>query len=273
MLESFKKGAKKIFNLLPLKWRLAIKKRLSRKFSIDEVRLVFEVLKNKGNGVMFDVGAHYGGALINFLEKGWMVYSFEPNPKNLAHLRRRTKDYSNIHISDKAVSNESGKEVPLYTSEVSSGISGLSKFHESHELSLTVKTITLSDFLKRRDISEINVLKIDTEGYDLFVLEGFNWKDDQHPEIIVCEFEDRKTRQLGYKTGDIISFLEKRNYEVIISEWFPVEEYGLSHEWKRFIRGDNAETLDEDSWGNLIAFKSDSVYLNDFLNLIKSIQR
>ena len=35
------------------------------------------------------------------------------------------------------------------------------------------------------------------EGFDPFVLEGFNW-DKYTPECIICEFEDKKTHRLGY---------------------------------------------------------------------------
>lgn len=45
-------------------------------------------------------------------------------------------------------------------------------FHESHKEVGTIDTITLSKYIEKKEIKEIDFLKIDTEGYDLFVLQG-----------------------------------------------------------------------------------------------------
>ena len=99
----------------------------------------------------------------------------------------------------------------------------------------------------------VDVLKIDTEGFELFVLEGFPWERVE-PVVIVAEFEDRKTRPLGYTTTDLVSFLRIRGYQVWLSEWHPIVRYGIRHQWRRLIDSEEAEP-DPDSWGNLIAFR------------------
>ena len=63
--------------------------------------------------------------------------------------------------------------MPFFTSGVSSGISGLSSFHPSHKESQRADLATLSDFISKEDIAQVDFLKIDTEGFDLFVLQGF----------------------------------------------------------------------------------------------------
>ena len=45
----------------------------------------------------------------------------------------------------------------------------------------------------------------------MFVLQGIDWSKVK-PEIIICEYEDNKTLQLGYNFNDLITFLQNKNY-------------------------------------------------------------
>lgn len=255
---------KTVFNQLPFSYRYFIKKKILQK--IDEVEIVYEILRYK-KGVMIDVGAHFGTSLESFMTDGWEIHAFEPDPNNRQKLLNRIKGKGNVKISNEAVTNESGLELSFYGSEVSTGISGLSSFHASHKEITKVKTITLQDYIVRNKVTGIDFLKIDTEGHDLFVLEGFDWENHNHPQVIVSEFEDNKSLSLGYSTLDLIHFLKNKGYSLIISEWNPIVEYGLSHNWKQFIF-DNFEELDfSKCWGNIIAFKQNKT-LNSFKSKI-----
>lgn len=47
------------------------------------------------------------------------------------------------------------------------------------------------------------------------------------------------------------------DYKVIISEWFPVVQYGKRHNWKAFSLNAN-EVINESAWGNIIAVKKEN---------------
>jgi FkbM family methyltransferase len=245
---------KEVFNQLPFSLRYAIKKNVLSK--VDEVEIVHEILKDK-KGLMLDVGAHFGTSLDLYMKDGWEIHAFEPDPKNRKKLLEKIKGKPNVKLSTDAVTNQSGLELSFYSSEVSTGISGLSNFHTSHKEVAKVHTITLKDYININQIEGIDFLKIDTEGHDLFVLQGFDWKNHSHPDVIVCEFEDKKSVPLGYKTNDMISFLEEKGYHVILSEWFPIVEYGMSHKWKSFSTENLLELDKSKNWGNLIAYRYD----------------
>jgi len=197
-------------------------------------------------GVMIDVGAHYGTSLMPFYRTGWKVYAFEPDPKNRQALTER---YPHLYVDPRAISNRPATNVTLYQSQQSTGISSLSPFHESHYAAIGVDVITLSAFIKEQKIKKVDFLKIDTEGYDYFVLQGYPWK--KAPKVVLCEFEDSKTEPLGYTFEDTAEFLLSKGYELKISEWYPVEAYGSPHQWKRFV--DYPCELAPDAWGNIIA--------------------
>lgn len=206
--------------------------------------------------MLVDVGAHHGGSLAPFADAGWRVLAFEPDESNRAALVARFGDDANVTIDPRGVSDKAARGVAFYRSELSTGISGLSAFHASHTQSGTIDVTTLAAALAERGISRVDVLKIDTEGHDLFVLRGLPW-EEVAPRVIVCEFEDAKTLPLGYSFDDLARYLTERGYRVVVSEWFPIERYGTTHRWRRFVTYP-CELADRTGWGNLIATRTDA---------------
>lgn len=254
----FNKVLRKVLRHLPFK----IKYYFDRKYfkNIDEVSLVYQYFRNKTGKsfTMIDVGAHWGTTLLPFANIGWQVYAFEPDKKNRVKLIENTKALYNLEIDERAVLDKDGLVLSFYDSDLSTGISGLSNFHPSHREAYTVETITLSKYIKDSSIEKVDFLKIDTEGFDLFVLQGYNWENEKmHPKVIVCEYDENKTRHNNYTVNDMIELLLSKNYEVVISSWYPLENYGSGHQWKEFLFTKNKKALHENlSWGNLIAYKN-----------------
>lgn len=220
--------------------------------SFDETKLICEYL-HQNSGVMFDIGAHFGSSAKVFLEKNWYVYGYEPDPENRKKLKFNLQSYPKMIISDKAVSDQEDNILDFYSSAESSGVSSLIAFSKEHEKVCSVETTTLAQELQLHSIHNVDFLKIDTEGYDLMVLKGFPW-EKTHPAVIECEYEDFKTKQLGYGVSDTINFLLEKEYHIYISEWHPIVRYGIQHQWKRFFKYNN-NAIHPQSWGNILAFK------------------
>ncbi len=49
-----------------------------KKIHFDETHLICDLVQEKKDGTMIDVGAHFGGACTPFLDNNWRVYAFEP---------------------------------------------------------------------------------------------------------------------------------------------------------------------------------------------------
>ncbi|WP_084590934.1 FkbM family methyltransferase [Desulfonatronovibrio magnus] len=241
--------------------------------SIDETKAIAETLLPKiNNGVMIDVGAHFGTSLIHFLNNNWTILAFEPDSNNYKRLKSNIDKHPNktrVHIDRRAVGNQKQKNVPFYVSEESTGISTLSKFHQSHIDNQNVDIVTLQNALEKFDFPHIDFLKIDTEGHDLFVLQGLPW-DKYKPTIIECEFENLKTLNVSppYTVNDLADFLLEKGYKLLVSEWHPIIRYGIRHDWNRLSRYDSRQDLDK-SWGNIIAF-TDSNHENEFILNLKN---
>lgn len=224
---------------------------------VDETDVVAELFRHGLTGSsMIDVGAHHGSALKPFLALGWTIYAFEPDPDNRAKLLTWLKGQPGHHsvtVDTRCVSDEPRRQAPFYTSSQSTGISGLSAFHASHVESQRVDVTTLSEVMGEQQLSGTDFLKVDTEGHDLFVLQGFPW-DRARPRVIECEFEDGKTRPLGYRFHHLARFLMEKGYTVYVSEWHPIVRYGIRHDWRQLSHYP-CELADADGWGNLLAFR------------------
>jgi FkbM family methyltransferase len=114
-----------------------------------------------------DVGANIGVFSLyqSMLKRAEQVIAFEPSPEVFSRLMQNIElnDIKNVRVVNAAVGNESGT---LSFSE--SRISANSKVSEIGALKVTC--VRLDDEL--RDVSRIDILKIDTEGYETHVLRG-----------------------------------------------------------------------------------------------------
>lgn len=240
----------------------------------DESAAVFELLKFHQDQlaqpsdslelVAIDVGAHSGEVTMKARSLGYRVFAFEPNPKVASKFVRLHAGDPKVFLSRAALSSGPEEIRSFFTSDIST-ISTLTPFHRSHVEQNRVFTSTLRTFLSQWEIDSVDVLKVDTEGYDLFVLQGYDWSKHK-PRAIVCEFEDAKTRALGYSANDLASFLVEKGYFVFVSEWFPIVRYGGEHAWKG-VYPFGERPVPESSWGNFIAVLEQVNHRDLFLHL------
>lgn len=226
--------------------------------NVDETAVVASILGNRRgrSHVMLDVGAHRGSAAIHFARLGWAVHCFEPHPATRATLAARFANNANVHIDPRAVGDAPATSVLLYESLESSGIATLEPFHASHTSGPTVDVTTIAEVVHDLGLSAVDFLKVDAEGLDLAVLRGVPWRE-LRPDVVACEFEDAKTLAHGHSWREIATFLQDEGYVVYVSEWHPVIQYGLRHDWRRVVPFNRGLELEPAAWGNLVAFRED----------------
>lgn len=123
--------------------------------------------------VAFDVGANIGQSTraIKSAYPGSVVHAFEAVKSTFEHLDRITGRLGGVKLHNIALSNSLGT---LRMQNVSGGNSvnnGVARADEPHEIAVST---TGDMFCKENNIAEIDFLKIDTEGHDLQILEGFS---------------------------------------------------------------------------------------------------
>lgn len=234
--------------ILPYRYYYLLRRKMSKQF--DERNLIYDFLDYK-NGVMLDVGSMDGSSFLPFLLRNWEVFAFEPDNKNYNTIVKNLDNWNfQVNLINKAVSDIAETKM-FYTSTSSTGIPSLLKFDKNQVASHEVNTVVLKDVVKEHDIQKVDFLKTDIEGYDLMALKGFDFSKIK-PRIIMCEFEDEKTKHLGYTTQDMADFIEDKGYHLIYSIWYPIQEYGIQHDWKKMSV--NFDDIEPQDWGNIICF-------------------
>ena len=144
--------------------------------------MIHSILKNKLSNVhtIFEIGGHNGADTV-ILHKNFpnaIIHSFEANKdmcnKHLAKLRS-----NNIKIINKAVGQSNGK-VKFYVDKNKRGDQGASSLLKSTpgylrhylkaEQEIEVESIRMEDYMKYNGIKKINLLWMDIEGYEYYVL-------------------------------------------------------------------------------------------------------
>jgi FkbM family methyltransferase len=126
------------------------------------------------------VGANIGNYTLSLLETypGAEIHAFEPHPGNFSTLKSNISP-SNAKLYNLAVGETKGK-LTLYdradrengSSHASLHEAVISEIHKQDILEVAVSVETLDDFCERENLSEIDFIKIDTEGNELAVLHG-----------------------------------------------------------------------------------------------------
>lgn len=143
-----------------------------------------------------DVGAHIGLFSSKMVNDFNHVYSFEPMFHDCLKENVLT---DNITIYELGLSNRQ----TTYRFKVKESHTGMSKIDPSGS------HIIECDVLDNYDFKEVDLIKIDTENHEKYVLQGaVNFFENNSP-IIIIEINDRSIRR------DIFDQLNNYNYSVI----------------------------------------------------------
>ena len=189
-------------------------------------------IKNSKN-IFFDVGAHKGETSIQFLKNFNFreTHVFEPEPDTFKILEKNLK---NKFINSKIIFNNFalGQEnrVLNINSTVESSSSTIHDLDETTDYFVRKKkTLGLSnksafsikkkismvnpkDYIKKNRINNIDLLKIDTEGYEYYILKSFG-EFLKNVKIIYFEHHYDLMIKKGYFFSDISKLLLNLNFE------------------------------------------------------------
>ena len=129
----------------------------------------------KGIATIFDVGANIGQTATKFSQNfpQAKIFAFEPAKTTFKQLKKNTEKIPNVDCFQIALGFETGKsKMYLHSnSQLNSLVLNLQK--PAIDLpSEEVEVKTIKQFCKENNIHEIDILKTDTEGFDLSVIRG-----------------------------------------------------------------------------------------------------
>tara|TARA_Y100000590_G_scaffold408506_1_gene499658 strand:- start:1340 stop:2071 length:732 start_codon:yes stop_codon:yes gene_type:complete len=187
---------------------------------------------------IIDIGGHKGESIIFFLKNFKIdnIYSFEPSPinfsnlkKNIDHINKKFNSLkkTNIIIENLALGDKNGnlhlnqfvesssssiKEIDINNHYFKKKIRFLNLKNEKNLFKKYDINITrLSDYMSKKKLTTIDLVKIDTEGYEYEILKGAE-RSLKNVKIILFEHHYDRMIKKNYKFRDIHSLLKKNSF-------------------------------------------------------------
>lgn len=193
-----------------------------KKFNREKV---LKLLVDSNSPTILDVGANNGSSLVEF-KKWWpnsKVHCFEPQSECWDELDDLSNEFTNVHINKFALGNKNDESKEFYSHDLNTGISGFNKINieskdsidlsklsndskslENHKKTINhkrnVQVKRLDEYIKNdKNINQIDLLKIDTQGYELEILEGLG-TELNNVRILITElmFYDYYEKSLSF---------------------------------------------------------------------------
>ncbi len=213
-----------------------LKNLLKKNTNKDDEFFVLDIVKNKipKNPIIIEAGAHIGSDSGRFAEiwKDSVIHAFEPVPEVYNQLVENTSKYTNIKTYRQALSDITG-ESKMYVSsgrsDASSSLLAPKQHLEVHpdvtfDNTITVSTITLDDFCTENNISHIDFMWLDMQGYELPMLMASK-KMINNINVIYSEVSLIETYKGVLKYEKYKEWMEESGFRVY-KEYFPWKDMG-----------------------------------------------
>jgi FkbM family methyltransferase len=196
-----------------------------RRWGVDHIDDISRIVRDPAKvETIFDVGANVGNTALEYASKFAQasVVSFEPISETYEVLKKNTRKNLRINPVLTALGNEVGSSACAIHSDSrnNSLITDLKdQLHSSPVEVRTIPVTTLDVFKSEHGIGAIDLLKIDTEGFDLAVLQGASRSlSSGEIKFVYVEFHQVVRRKSGAELGsllEIANFLADHNYRFI----------------------------------------------------------
>jgi len=216
---------------------------------------IYEHIKANKNKVIFDIGCFQGKftqRIINLDKKynnSSIFFLFDANPKVPHYLEKLIKGNNNIKFYNLAFNDKIEKKIFHLNNFFEASGSSFQriwrddkKWHFSRRLLLIfinifnfkktnkyseieINTSTIDDFFEENKIKKIDLLKIDTEGHEEYILKGASKiLKDKKVEIIYTEISDKK-EIFASKKNRIVNYLKNFNYRMV--KEYPIKSVSI----------------------------------------------
>jgi FkbM family methyltransferase len=217
-------------------------------------RLMIDTARPGSRITVFDVGARVGDWSRAFVDAAsersgdFVLHAFEPVPDSRKKLRENLAKQigsGGVRVNGLALSNES-KTVPIYVPHFTGGTSTLHPDSAvNYEEVLNVEMSTIDRYCAENAIDQVDLIKIDTEGNDLRVIQGaVELLRNGRVGVVQFEYNHRWIYSRSY-LKDVFDLVRDTPYRIakvcsadleVYLEWHPELErffetnYALVHE-------------------------------------------
>jgi FkbM family methyltransferase len=182
----------------------------SRFYDRKEIDSLARTFADTTDATFVDIGANTGYYSLNLARRGAKkIVAIEPNPPTVARLKFNLAANDMDHLIQVVpLCIGTGEDVPFYTSD---GLGSASVYSQSHPDAkpIMVHTKPLLDILNSLNVSRIDGLKIDIEGYEDRCLVPFYESAPKSlwPRVVVIEYCNKDLWQ-----RDVVKLMKEIGY-------------------------------------------------------------
>lgn len=187
-----------------------------------EIDFLYKTLR-KGD-VFVDIGANIGLFSLNasvILGETGKIYAFEAYPSNYDVLRShvRLNGFHNITAENVAISDRKSIIEMKYNAN-DRNIGMASAYLKDFTSSIAVNALSLDEYTAEKNITRIDLIKMDIEGGEFKALQGMeNVLRMWSPKLLI-EINSEAMQSADYSESDILKFLEKLKYrKTLVLSW------------------------------------------------------
>ncbi len=181
-----------------------------------EVREGLYPLVKEGMTIL-DIGTNIGETLLQFARlsgPGGKVIGFEPVPENYRKCLQNCSlnNFKTIRVEQLALSD---KPETLFFEEATNRNSGGIFMHRQQQSgSSAVQALTLDEFVRKENISKVDLVKIDVEGFETNVLKGASYTCTSFHPVLFVEVDRQNLHRQGSSAEELHEIIRKYGYSI-----------------------------------------------------------
>ena len=167
---------------------------------------------------ILDIGAnigYYTAIFSQLVGVNGTVISIEPDEESYKYLSKSIDsfNYKNV-FSFRLAASDTKQKLPLFISKDNRGDNRLYSTNEKRN-SIIVECLTLDELLKENKIENLDLIKIDVQGYEPKVLKGMRKIVKSSKELILLsEFWPKGILQAGENPKEFLDILRKMQFQL-----------------------------------------------------------
>jgi FkbM family methyltransferase len=168
-----------------------------------------------------DIGAHQGLYSVlagRVMEGQGTIVAFEPTVRDRRRmaLHLRLNGVRGVHLEPFAVSNKTGTATFYVPTSRTETVASLRPplLARTRLREVTIPTTTLDEYCAQRNITGIDIVKVDVEGAEMELMDGASRILQDERPIWIVEAMDVVTRPWGYPARDILRRLAAHEYSI-----------------------------------------------------------
>lgn len=183
------------------------------KFEDNEKKAIEYITAN--SKIIADIGANVGYYTLKFSQSKSVnkIYSFEAIPRtfNILKSHIQLNHCKKALLINKAISNINEKK-NFYWTKLETGSASMKNIQNRKEINkVNVEAITFDSYFWKKKI-EVDFIKCDVEGSELFVFQGATKYLKDYKPIIFCELLRKWSKKFNYSPNEVINLICRYGY-------------------------------------------------------------